>query len=85
MDAAVLAKISDVSGLGNVNLIQKRSRQRRMNRLSGLLFREPRVAGLSATTTHELEPRTISFKGVIQSLEAFQPMIALKGEGDASL
>lgn len=37
-----------------------------------------------AATTHDLEPRSISFKGAIQSLEAFQPMIALKGECDAS-
>jgi hypothetical protein len=26
------------------------------------------------------EPRTISFKGAIQTLEAFQPVIALKGQ-----
>ncbi len=37
-----------------------------------------------AATTHDLEPRSISFKGAIQSLEAFQPMIALKGEDDTS-
>jgi hypothetical protein len=33
-----------------------------------------------AATRHGLEPRTISFKGAVQSLEAFQPMIALQGE-----
>lgn len=43
-----------------------------------------RTVMAQAATTHDLEPRSISFKGAIQSLEAFQPMIALKGEGDAS-
>jgi hypothetical protein len=32
-----------------------------------------------AATRHGLEPRSISFKGAIQTLEAFQPMIALQG------
>ena len=32
-----------------------------------------------AATKHELEPRTISFKGAIQTLEAFQPLIAMQG------
>ena len=31
-----------------------------------------------AATKHELEPRTISFKGALQTLEAFQPVIAMK-------
>ena len=31
-----------------------------------------------AAIQHEIEPRTISFKGAIQMLEAFQPMIALQ-------
>lgn len=43
-----------------------------------------RTVMAQAATTHDLEPRSISFKGAIQSLEAFQPMIALKGEGDTS-
>jgi hypothetical protein len=33
-----------------------------------------------AATKHGIEPRTISFKGAIQTLEAFQPVIALQGE-----
>lgn len=32
-----------------------------------------------AATKHKVEPRTISFKGTIQTLEAFQPLIALQG------
>jgi hypothetical protein len=36
-----------------------------------------------AATKHGLEPRTISFKGAIQTLEAFQPVIALRGAHDA--
>ncbi len=37
-----------------------------------------------AATKHHLEPRSISFKGAIQTLEAFQPVIALQGEQDAA-
>lgn len=37
-----------------------------------------------AAAIHHLEPRSISFKGAIQSLEAFQPVIALQGEGNAA-
>jgi hypothetical protein len=33
-----------------------------------------------AATKHGIEPRTISFKGAIQTLEAFQPVIALQGD-----
>jgi hypothetical protein len=33
-----------------------------------------------AATRHSIEPRTISFKGAVQTLEAFQPVIALQGE-----
>jgi hypothetical protein len=32
-----------------------------------------------AATKHDIEPRTISFKGAIQTLEAFQPAIEFKG------
>ena len=35
-----------------------------------------------AATKHDLEPRTISFKGAVQTLEAFQPLIATQGEHD---
>jgi hypothetical protein len=33
-----------------------------------------------AATKHGIDPRTISFKGAVQTLEAFQPVIALQGE-----
>jgi hypothetical protein len=33
---------------------------------------------------HQLPPRSLSFKGAIQTLEAFQPVIALQGERDAA-
>jgi hypothetical protein len=32
-----------------------------------------------AATKHHLQPRSISFKGTIQTLEAFQPVIAMQG------
>ena len=38
-----------------------------------------------AATKHGVEPRTISFKGAIQTLEAFQPVIAIQGQRDAAL
>ena len=37
-----------------------------------------------AASKHDMKPRAISFKGAIQSLEAFQPLIALQGERDAA-
>jgi hypothetical protein len=33
-----------------------------------------------AAAKHDIEPRTISFKGAVQTLEAFQPLIAIQGE-----
>ena len=36
-----------------------------------------------AASKHGLVPRSISFKGAIQTLEAFQPVIALRSGGDA--
>ena len=38
-----------------------------------------------AATKHGIEPRTISFKGAIQALEAFQPLFAVYGDRDRSL
>ena len=35
-----------------------------------------------AATKHGIEPRTISFKGAVQTLEAFQPVIAMQAEHD---
>lgn len=37
-----------------------------------------------AATKHGIDPRSISFKGAIQTLEAFQPLIAIKGERDSA-
>jgi hypothetical protein len=37
-----------------------------------------------AAAKHGFAPRTISFKGAIQSLEAFQPVIAMQGERSAA-
>ncbi len=37
-----------------------------------------------AAHKHDVEPRSLSFKGAIQTLEAFQPVIALQGEYDAA-
>jgi hypothetical protein len=38
-----------------------------------------------AATKHVVEPRSISFKGAIQTLQAFQPVIAIQGQRDAAL
>jgi len=38
-----------------------------------------------AASKHNVEPRTISFKGTIQTLKAFQPLIALQGQRNAAL
>jgi len=37
-----------------------------------------------AAHKHHLQPRTLSFKGAIQTLQAFQPVIALEGEHDVA-
>jgi hypothetical protein len=37
-----------------------------------------------AASKHGFEPRSISFKGTVQTLEAFQPVIALQGEHRAA-
>ena len=38
-----------------------------------------------AASKHGLEPRSISFKGAVQTLEAFQPVIALQGQHDLAV
>lgn len=38
-----------------------------------------------AATEHDLAPRTISFKGTVQTLEAFQPVIAIQGQRTSTL
>jgi len=37
-----------------------------------------------AATKHGLDPRSISFKGATQTLEAFQPVIAIQGRDDSA-
>jgi hypothetical protein len=44
-----------------------------------------RTIAAQAAVQHGIAPRTISFKGVVQTLEAFQPVIEMKGERDAVL
>ncbi len=43
-----------------------------------------RTVMAQAATSHDIEPRTISFKGAIQTLEAFQPLIAIQGDRDSA-
>jgi len=43
-----------------------------------------RTVMAQAATRHGIEPRSISFKGALQTLEAFQPVIALRGGRDAA-
>ena len=42
-----------------------------------------RTVMAQAASKHGIEPRSISFKGAVQTLAAFQPVIALQGEEDA--
>ena len=37
-----------------------------------------------AASKHKLDPRSISFKGAMQTLAAFQPTIALRGQRDSA-
>jgi hypothetical protein len=37
-----------------------------------------------AATKHKVEPRSISFKGAVQTLTAFQPLIAIQGQSDSA-
>lgn len=43
-----------------------------------------RTINAQAATKYGIDPRSISFKGTIQTLEAFQPLIAIQGERDAA-
>jgi hypothetical protein len=43
-----------------------------------------RTVMAQAAGRHGIEPRSISFKGALQTLEAFQPVIALRGERDTA-
>jgi len=44
-----------------------------------------RTVMAQAALKHHIQPRSISFKGTIQSLEAFKQLIAFKGQDDATL
>ena len=44
-----------------------------------------RTVMAQAATKHGIEPRSISFKGTLQTLKAFQPVIAIQGEHDSTL
>jgi hypothetical protein len=48
-----------------------------------LAFNLIRTIIAQAASKHDRKPRSISFKGVIQTLNAFQPLIAFRGERDA--
>jgi hypothetical protein len=41
-----------------------------------------RTVMAQAATRHDAEPRSLSFKGAVQTLEAFQPLLALRGRQD---
>jgi Transposase DDE domain len=43
-----------------------------------------RTVMAQAATRNGIDPRSISFKGALQTLEAFQPVIALRGERDSA-
>lgn len=43
-----------------------------------------RTTMAQAATRHSIAPRTISFKGALQTLEAFQPVIDLRGDATPS-
>lgn len=49
-----------------------------------LAYNLMRTVLAQAAQKHRFEPRSISFKGTIQTWEAFQPVIALQGEQDAA-
>ncbi len=50
-----------------------------------LAYNLVRTVMAQAASAHGLEPRAISFKGALQTLAAFQPVLALRGEQDAAL
>jgi hypothetical protein len=44
-----------------------------------------RTVMAQAAVKHGFEPRSISFKGTVQTLQAFQPIIAIQGQNDSTL
>jgi Transposase DDE domain len=49
-----------------------------------LAYNLVRTIMAQAATKHDISPRSISFKGAIQTLEAFQPVIAIQGQNDSA-
>jgi Transposase DDE domain len=49
-----------------------------------LAYNLVRTIMAQAAMKHGLEPRSVSFKGAIQTLAAFQPVIAIQGERDST-
>lgn len=49
-----------------------------------LAYNLVRTIMAQAAMQHDIEPRTISFKGAVQTLEAFQPVIAIQGDHDSA-
>jgi hypothetical protein len=49
-----------------------------------LAYKPFRTIMAQAAAKRGIEPRTISFKGVLQTLEAFQPLIDIQGRRGAS-
>jgi hypothetical protein len=39
-----------------------------------------RTVMAQAAATHDLQPRSVSFKGALQTLEAFQPLLELQAD-----
>jgi hypothetical protein len=50
-----------------------------------LVYNLIRTVMAQAAAKRGLDPRSISFKGALQTLEAFQPVIALRGERDSAV
>ena len=50
-----------------------------------LAYNLVRTIMAQAASKHGVEPRSISFKGAIQTLEAFQPFIAFQSDCDATI
>src|SRR5262249_47450510 len=49
-----------------------------------LAYNLMRTIMAQAASNHGIEPRSISFKGALQTLAAFQPLLALQGELDSA-
>lgn len=49
-----------------------------------LVYNLIRTIVAQAATKHGAKPRTVSFKGAVQTLAAFQPLIAIQGQDDSA-